>query len=249
MTTEQDSAAGPGVPTESPADAGDQQQAGREQAGGQLSRASERGAATRTGLLNAAREVFLTQGYAQAGVTDIVARAGASVGSLYHHYTGKAELYFALFDDLHREQAERTRNAARQARDAGVTDPMELFLAGARGYLDACIDQREISRMFSRGDGPPGFEDARKERVTKWVSRNSEFFARRGDRLDESVAMVMTGAMIVAVAEVSRAEDAERARSIADGVISVLSRLITPPAAAGPAAGAAPEPGEPEPGE
>ena len=55
-------------------------------------RISERGAATRTALLAAAREVFTSVGFAQAGVTDIVTRAGASVGSLYHHFNGKADL-------------------------------------------------------------------------------------------------------------------------------------------------------------
>jgi AcrR family transcriptional regulator len=208
-------AAGPGV-------AG----AGRVPAG----RYSERGAATRSGLLAAAREVFISQGYAQAGVTDIVARAGASVGSLYHHYSGKAELYFALFDELRRDQGERTRAAVRRAGESGVTDPMELFLAGARAYLDACIDHRDLSRLFSRGDGPPGFEDAAQQNMTDWVGRNTEFFARRGEPLDEAVAIVMTGAMMVAVAKVSRAEDTAHAQAIADGVISVLSRLAALPA-------------------
>jgi AcrR family transcriptional regulator len=193
------------------------------------SRASERGAATRSGLLQAAREVFISQGYAQAGVTDIVARAGASVGSLYHHYSGKAELYFALFEELNRDQAERTRAALRTASEAGVTDPMQLFLAGARAYLDVAIEHRELSLLFSRGDGPPGFEDAAQQNMTEWVGRNTEFFARRGEPLDEAVAIVMTGAMMVAVANVSRAEDAGRARQIADGVISVLSRLVNSP--------------------
>jgi AcrR family transcriptional regulator len=199
--------------------------AGRATAG----RPSERGAATRSGLLAAAREVFISQGYAQAGVTDIVARAGASVGSLYHHYSGKAELYLALFDELHRDQGERTRAAVRQASDAGVTDPMALFLAGARAYLDACIDHRDLSRLFSQGDGPPGFEDAAQQNMTDWVGRNTQFFARRGEPLDEAVAIVMTGAMMVAVAKVSRAEDSAHARRIADGVISVLSRLVALP--------------------
>jgi AcrR family transcriptional regulator len=221
MTTHSDPVAAPADPPTPPA--------GR--AGG--GRASERGAATRSGLLAAAREVFISQGYAQAGVTDIVARAGASVGSLYHHYSGKAELYFALFEELHRDQTERTRNAVRQARDDGATDPMALFLAGARAYLDASIDQRDLSRLFSRGDGPPGFEDAWQGRLTEWVSRNTEFFSRSGEPLEEAVAIVMTGAMMVAVSEVSRAQDTARARRIADGVISVLSRLVTPPAKAG----------------
>jgi AcrR family transcriptional regulator len=215
MTTDQE-------PTVAPADAG---QAPDNTETAARSRASERGAATRTGLLEAAREVFVRQGYAQSGVTDIVTRAGASVGSLYHHYSGKAELYFALFDELNREQAERTRNGVRQAMDDGVTEPMQLFLAGARAYLDAAIDRRELSRLFSRGDGPPGFEDAWQRRLTDWVARNTEFFAGAGDPLDEAVAIVLTGAMWVAVSELSRAENAAKARDIADGVISVLSRL------------------------
>src|SRR5579864_8191470 len=63
-----------------------------------VARASERGAATRSALLAAAREVFTTEGYAQAAVTDIVNRAGASVGSLYHHFSGKADLYLTLYE-------------------------------------------------------------------------------------------------------------------------------------------------------
>lgn len=124
----------------------------------QLSRAAERGASTRAQLLAAAREVFMLEGYAQAGVTEIVALAGASVGSLYHHFSGKAELYMALFEQLDNDHDVRTRKAVRACRDSGVTDPMRLLVAGARGYLDVCIEQRDLVRMFSEGDGPPGFD-------------------------------------------------------------------------------------------
>jgi len=185
----------------------------------------DRGAATRGSLLAAAREVFARHGYAQASVSEIVTLAGASVGSLYHHFSGKADLYLTLYEQLQREHTERTRSAVRQARAAGVSDPMQLFLAGARGYMDVCAEQRELARMFACGDGPPGFERSWRERVTQWVVRNTEFFARSGEPLDGAVAIVMTGAMVVALAEMSRAADAETALRIADGVIEVLSRL------------------------
>ena len=187
--------------------------------------ASDRGAATRSGLLAAARAVFISEGYAQAAVTDIVARAGASVGSLYHHFSGKAALYLALFDELHSVSAEQTRAAVRCARDAGVTDPMQLFLIGARAYLDGSIAQHELASLFARADGPPGFELVWQERLLEWVRKNTEFFARSGEPLDEAVSIVMTGAMMLALSEVSRAEDDRRAQQVADGVISVLSRL------------------------
>jgi AcrR family transcriptional regulator len=191
-------------------------------------RPSERGAATRTGLLAAAREVFTSVGYAQAGVTDIVTRAGASVGSLYHHFSGKADLFVTLYEELHRDQVERTRLAVKRARDAGVTDPRQLFLAGARGYLDGCVAQRELSALFVRGDGPPGFDLVRRERLVDWSGRNAEFFARSGEPLDEAVAIVMTGALMLAVAEISLGADEEHARQLADGVIQVLSRIEIP---------------------
>jgi AcrR family transcriptional regulator len=191
-------------------------------------RPSERGAATRTGLLAAAREVFTSVGYAQAGVTDIVTRAGASVGSLYHHFSGKADLFVTLYEELHRDQVERTRLAVKRARDAGVTDPRQLFLAGARGYLDGCVAQRELSALFVRGDGPPGFDLVRRQRLVDWSERNAEFFARSGEPLDEAVAIVMTGALMLAVAEISLGADEEHARQLADGVIQVLSRIEIP---------------------
>ena len=194
----------------------------------QVARTSERGAATRNGLLAAAREVFTSVGYAQAGVTDIVTRAGASVGSLYHHFSGKADLFVTLYEELHRDQVERTRLAVRRARDACVIDPRQLFLAGARGYLDGCVAQRELSALFVRGDGPPGFDLVRRQRLAEWSERNTEFFARSGEPLDEAVAIVMTGALTLAVAEISLSADAGRARQIVDGVIQVLSRIEIP---------------------
>jgi AcrR family transcriptional regulator len=191
-----------------------------------------RGTSTRGGLLAAAREVFTLEGYAQAGVTDIVALAGASVGSLYHHFSGKADLYLTLFSELSLEQDNRARQAMRSSREGGVTDPMQLFLAGARAYLDVCVEQREMAGMFARGDGPPGFELKWRRRVAEWVRKNSEFFARSGEPLDEAVAIVMTGAMLLAVVEVSLAQDATAARALADGVLAVMSRLLNNPSTA-----------------
>jgi AcrR family transcriptional regulator len=195
-----------------------------------VTRTSERGAATRTALLAAAREVFTTEGYAQAGVTDIVNRAGASVGSLYHHFSGKADLYLALFEELNNDHAERTRGAVRRARDDGVTDPKQLFLVGARAYLDVCVEQRELFRLFVSGDGPPGFDLVRRQRIADWVRMNTEFFVRSEEPLDKAVAIVMTGGLGLCGAELSLSDDAEHTRKIADGVIEVLSRLERPSA-------------------
>jgi AcrR family transcriptional regulator len=196
--------------------------------GAVVGRLSERGAATRSGLLAAAREVFTSTGYAQAGVTDIVATAGASVGSLYHHFTGKADLYLTLFEEFHEDQAERARAAVRAAGHAGVADPQSLFVAAAGAYLDGCFEDRELSRLFVSGDGPPGFDVVMRRRLREWADKNAEFFARSAEPVDEAVSVVLTGALMLAVAEVSLCEDARRARRLADRVLDVMSRIEGP---------------------
>ena len=193
--------------------------------GAMTARISERGAATRSGLLAAAREAFTVTGYAQAGVTDIVATAGASVGSLYHHFAGKADLYLTLFEEFHADLAEQARTAVRAARSAGVTDPKLLFVAGARSYLDGCFEQRELSRLFVSGDAPPGFDVVMRRRLREWAERNAEFFARGPEPVDEAVSVVLTGALMLTVAEVALCEDPRRARRLADSVLEIMSRI------------------------
>jgi AcrR family transcriptional regulator len=188
-------------------------------------RLSERGAATRSGLLAAAREVFTSTGYAQAGVTDIVARASASVGSLYHHFSGKADLYLTLFEEFHEDQAERARTAVRAARADGVTDPKLLFVSVARAYIDGCFEQRELARLFVSGDAPRGFDVVMRRRLREWADRNAEFFARSAEPVDEAVSVVLTGALMLAVAEVALGDDERRSRRLADGVLDIMSRI------------------------
>src|SRR5690349_22254310 len=101
-----------------------------------MTASSIRSAGTRSALLEAAREVFAASGFAEASIADVVGRAGASVGSLYHHFGGKAELYIALFEDFQSGQEERAASAVREARARGERDPLMLFLAGGRSYLE-----------------------------------------------------------------------------------------------------------------
>ncbi|HEY2443683.1 MAG TPA: TetR/AcrR family transcriptional regulator [Streptosporangiaceae bacterium] len=191
-------------------------------------RVSERGAATRSGLLAAAREVFTSTGYAQAGVTDIVAKAGASVGSLYHHFTGKADLYLTLFEEFHADTAERARAAVRMASNSGVTDRKQLFLAAAGAYLDGCFEQRELSRLFVCGDAPPGFDLIMRRRLREWADKNAEFLTRGEEPVDEAVSVVLTGSLMLMVAEVSLDGDPHKTRRLADGVLDVMSRIEGP---------------------
>lgn len=56
----------------------------------------QRAQETRQRLLDAGRNVFARQGFGQGTVDEIAAVAGVSMGALYHHFSGKEELFRAL---------------------------------------------------------------------------------------------------------------------------------------------------------
>ncbi|MEU9835991.1 TetR/AcrR family transcriptional regulator [Streptosporangium sp. NPDC048047] len=187
-------------------------------------RGSERGAATRVALLAAARETFVESGFAEAGVTDVVGRAGASVGSLYHHFSGKADLYLTLFEEFQTRQTQRTRQAVQEARAGGESDPMRLFIAGARAYLEGCLAERELSALFLRGDGPPGFEVVMRDRLRQWAKRNATLF----DGDEGALVVVLTGALAAAVSEVALSEDEAASRELAENVLAIIGQIRRP---------------------
>ncbi len=65
----------------------------------------------RAQLLEAALGVFTENGYHQAAMDDIAARAGVSKPVLYQHFPGKLELYLALIDQHASELEHLVRDA------------------------------------------------------------------------------------------------------------------------------------------
>ena len=187
-----------------------------------------RAQATRATLLNAAREVFAESGFAEANIAEVVSRAGASVGSLYHHFGGKADLYLALFEDYQSRQEERAAAAVRQARADGVTDPAELVLAGAASYLRGCWDERELARMFLAGGGPSGFELIARRRYREWTHVNATLLRADDQPLGDTLVLVLTSVVAEAGSEVAVQDTAEDADRLADEVLELISRISTP---------------------
>ncbi|HWH29698.1 MAG TPA: TetR/AcrR family transcriptional regulator [Mycobacteriales bacterium] len=189
-------------------------------------RGSGRAAGTRAALLTAAREVFTASGFAEASIADVVARAGASVGSLYHHFGGKGDLYLALFDEYQERQEARAAAAVKAARGTGVDDPVALFVAGARAYLDGCWVERDLARLFLAGGGPPGFELVARRRYRAWTRRNAAVLHAEGDEpWGDALVLVLTTVMSEAGHEVAVCEDAERASRLAGDVLRLIARI------------------------
>jgi AcrR family transcriptional regulator len=104
-------------------------------------RKAEQAEATRSALVAAGRELFAARGYAGVGTGEIVNRAGVTRGALYHHFSGKEDLFRAVYEEVERDLVERI---AAEALAAG--DPLAVLRAGAHAFLDACQDPA-VSRI------------------------------------------------------------------------------------------------------
>ena len=194
-------------------------------------RAAGRAATTRTALLAAAREVFCASGFAEASIADVVAGAGASVGSLYHHFGGKAELYLALFEDYQQRQEARAVEAVRRAVAAGEQDPVALFVAGSRAYLDGCWVERDLARLFLAGGGPPGFELVARRRYREWTRRNAALLSSGPEDAEpwgDALVLVLTTVVSEAGHEVAVCEDEQSAARLAADVLELIGRVGLP---------------------
>jgi AcrR family transcriptional regulator len=186
-----------------------------------------RTAQTQRALLDAAREVFTRQGFADASIADVVERAGSSVGSLYHHFGGKSELFLALWQEHQIAYEEAASTAVAGARQAGVSDPARLFAVGARAFLEGSWQRRDLALLFSAGDGPPGFEVMRRQRLHEWIRQNDALLRLPDTSFDRLYAAVLTSLIGEGAREVAAAKTRAQAMRIIDAVIEYATRMMT----------------------
>lgn len=175
--------------------------------------------------------MFTKQGFAEASIADVVERAGSSVGSLYHHFGGKSELFLALWQEHQLAYEDAASTAVAAARECGVSDPAELFATGARAYLEMSWQRRDLAILFTTGDGPPGFEVMRRHRGHEWVRQNDALLRLPDTSLDRLYAAVLTSLIGEGAREVAVARTRAQAMQIIDAVIDYTQRLM----AGGPA--------------
>ncbi len=92
------------------------------------------GAVTRASLIEAARELFGSQGFADTSLDEVVAKAQVTKGALYHHYRGKDDLFAAVYEQVLRELSDRV--VAEFLRP----DPWEALVLGCELWVDAHLD-------------------------------------------------------------------------------------------------------------
>ena len=182
---------------------------------------------TRRVLLDAARQVFTEQGFSQTSVADVVERAGSSVGSLYHHFGGKSELFLALWHEHQRTHEEAASKAVARLRNAGVTDTTELFCAGARAFMEGSWLRRDLALLFFSGDGPPDFEVMKRRRGREWVAQNDVLLGLPDTEMDRLYAAMLTSLIGEGARQVASAPSRREANVITEAVLEYARRLLS----------------------
>ncbi len=97
-----------------------------------MDRRIDRGQATRQHLIAVATELFAERGFDGTSIEAVLAQAGVSRGSLYHHFASKERLFEAVVETVHTQVGEATLAAAAKAADA---DPRTLLKTGYLAWV------------------------------------------------------------------------------------------------------------------
>ena len=183
-------------------------------------------AQTRRSILDAARDAFLHHGYDDVSIADIVASSGISVGSIYHHFGGKSELFIALYLTHRKDYEDAVRVAVTASRQAGVTAGSELFLAGSRAYLETAWARRAFAQLLQDDVGPPALRSMRTLRSQAWVRSNAGLLREGDNPIGRLRASVMTNVIGTSAREVSACADRLDAAAMIDEAIDLLRLLL-----------------------
>jgi AcrR family transcriptional regulator len=180
------------------------------------------GEATREALLAAARELFGTRGYAETSLEAIAEAAGVTKGALYHHFTGKAQLFQLVFEDVKRELSSRLASVLQAA------DPWEGLVAACRTYIETHTDPA-VQRIVLLDARSVLSHEAWRDVDSQWgaVMFRAAFrrAINRGVVVElplTTLAMIVTGALAEACLLVANSDDPTSARADALSVIEPL---------------------------
>lgn len=178
-------------------------------------------------LLNAARELFTKNGYEGTSVAQITQRAGLSVGTLYYHFGGKAEIFTALHEGYFQRQDARVREAITIVKRAGITDRHQLFLAGTRAYLSGVWTDRDVSRVIANSQAPAGFEDTWRSSSEAWTTRNTVLLAEgESDLTLKAIVSAVTGSVGAWARDIVEFEDEDTADAYIEKAVTIVSRAL-----------------------
>ena len=177
-------------------------------------RQAERSEATRKALVDVGRKLFAKRGYADVGTEEIVRRAGVTRGALYHHFSGKEDLFRAVAEQVEEEMTRKSAEAA-----LAHQDPWDQQRAGWEAFLDACLDpavQRIILLDAPSVLGPKAWREIASKYGLALVQFGITSLIEAGlieEQPVDPLAHLVIGALSEAAVVIAQAEDTEAARA------------------------------------
>lgn len=184
----------------------------------------QRSEATIAELVGAARTLFVERGYADTKLDDVVDAAGLTKGAVYHHFSGKRDLFRAVYEGEQRSLAEVSLAAYGRKRD-----PKRGFYAACRAFFEASLDpgvQRITLIDAPAALGWDGMREVEDRYSMALIVAGLQSAIDEGliaKRPVEPLAHLIFGATCEGVMLVARSEDQ---RAIARQVLAELEHLI-----------------------
>ena len=188
----------------------------------------ERGLATRAHLIKVATRLFAEHGYEATSIDAVLASSGASRGSLYHHFAGKEQLFWAVLEHVGARAAAQVAEAVRAA-----SDPVAAMRITCLTWIRLACDP--TLRQIGLIDAPAviGWERWREldEQGNLGVIRAGLAYAAAAGRIDprhvDTFAHIVLAAANETIMMVVRADDPAAALGTEEGAFTgFLDRLL-----------------------
>ncbi len=196
--------------------------------GTNVNRKVAKGRETRAEIVAVGRARFGADGYAETSMDHIAAAAGVTKGALYHHFTGKPDLFRAVYEEIKREITEQVAPSFLEPA------PRDALLAGCEATLDAHLDP-EV-RQIVMVDGPSVLgADAIHEiegRYGAIVLRGALRRAMHAGDIRRAplpvLSQMLNGALVEACVLITASADPEQTRAEVRGVLAQLFDALSP---------------------
>ena len=175
-------------------------------------RRAAQGQATREALVAAARAAFGSTGFAETSLDEIVAAARVTKGALYHHFSGKEELFAAVYEQVLRAVSDRVVSEFLRP------DPWEALLSGCDLWIEAHLDPAVRRIVIRDARAVLGWEVVREAEnrygvvALRGVLRRAVRQGIIGEQPLRPLALILMGSLNEACLYVADAEDPVAAR-------------------------------------
>ena len=129
--------------------------------------------AVRDAILNAARELFVSDGYRNVSMRKVADRIEYSAAAIYSYFPSKDDIFFALAEEGFRMLAQYAHAATET-----ISDPLERLRSGLRAFYEFSKDHPEYFELM--------FVDRSVPRLTQDCER-FEFFQQTTARVEADV--------------------------------------------------------------